>query len=366
MKMNCKKIYKFKLIIIFIICIIVGCTRKEPSLKDISIIFSKIPVVKNEIMNVFIPQINVQIHLNWENPKNSTITYNLHPLKTLSTWKNDDFKKMYLIGNLATNETIETLGQLPRFPFVHEGQYIAMLITNWGQLAELCMCDKVTLLGWTPLLSKFNRANIFLNAAREASSKTAWKWYQRAFKVGTSEIILEEAMNKCIGIQEEQLVKMFESIYKDAAIARQKCKAFKEVYLYDIEPSQVVGLQKIKKGTTYNGKPVIFDKVEYSKSISTHVMPKGECFIEYDLDKKYSLFKCKIAVTHTGDVKFKFDVDGKKLYESDFITSNAPPEKVEIDVENGKKLKITVDKGKYNYGDQALWCNPRLIRRGFK
>jgi len=362
MKINCKKKYNFKFIIIFIICIIAGCTRKESLPKDISIILTKIPVVKNEIMNVFVPPNNDQHLFNWENPKNPTITYTLRSLETLSTWKNDGFKRIYLIGDLTTNEMIKTLSQLPRFPFVHEGQYIAMLITNWVQVAELCMCDKIKLLGWDFLLAKFNRANIYLKAARESSSETAWKWYQRAFEIGKSEIVLEEAMNKCSNIGENQLIKMFESIYNDVAIARQKCKAFNEVYLYDIEPSQIVGLQKIKKGTTYKGKPVIFDGIEYSKSISTHVMPEGDCFIEYDLDKKYSFFKCKIAVTHTGDIKFRFNIDGKILYESDFLKSNVPPIDVNIDITHGERLKIELDKGKNYYGDQAVWCDPKLLK----
>ena len=133
-------------------------------------------------------------------------------------------------------------------------------------------------------------------------------------------------------------------------------------YIFDLTPLYTIGVKKMRKGVTYDNKPVIIQGTNYPKSISIHPMPEEPCFVEYEIGGLFKSFSANLAITGNGKVSFLVYVDDKLLYKSPEITKIDKPIPLTLDVSGKNTLKLVIDKGKNYYGDQAVWCDPKVIK----
>ena len=136
----------------------------------------------------------------------------------------------------------------------------------------------------------------------------------------------------------------------------------KKIYLFDLTPLYTIGVKTMRKGVTYDNKPVIIQGTNYPKSISIHPMPKGQCFVEYEIGGLFKTFSTTLAITGKGKVSFLVYADDKLLYKSPEIIKTDKSILITLDVSDMNTLKLVIDKGKNYYGDQAVWCDPKLIK----
>jgi sRNA-binding regulator protein Hfq len=112
-----------------------------------------------------------------------------------------------------------------------------------------------------------------------------------------------------------------------------------------------------------NKEPISVRGKIYRKGVSAH----SKTELTYDLDSKYALFFCKLAIEdeakRKGNVTILIYGDDKELHKSEDITGKSEPVSVKIDVKGVKKLKLVVDFGKnFDTMDRAVFADAVLVK----
>jgi hypothetical protein len=142
-------------------------------------------------------------------------------------------------------------------------------------------------------------------------------------------------------------------------------------YLSDVTPVDVVQTPFFdnflypyqKDRSLENKEPISVRGRIYRRGVSAH----SKTELTYDIDGKYALFFCKLAIEDEakgkGNVTILIYGDDKELHKSEDVTGKSEPVSVKIDLKGVKKLKLVVDFGKnLDTMDRAVFADAVLVK----
>jgi hypothetical protein len=121
----------------------------------------------------------------------------------------------------------------------------------------------------------------------------------------------------------------------------------------------------LKRYKLYNGNDVIIDNKRYEKSLTTHTPVKGVGVVRCKLDGTYNRFRAGVCVVNKqkpGSVEFIVKTDNETVFNSGVLSTNESMVEIDVDISGVNELELIVNPGKDNYGDHAVWCDPRVIK----
>ncbi|GAA0741084.1 DUF4073 domain-containing protein [Clostridium oceanicum] len=141
-------------------------------------------------------------------------------------------------------------------------------------------------------------------------------------------------------------------------------------YLSDIDyKSAKCGWRNIRKDTNVSGGEIIlhsiYGKDTFQKGMTAHAPSE----IVYDVENKgYTNLESYIGLDNTSytssaTVIFKVYVDGTLKYDSGVMGSKDPSKYVDVDIKDGKEVKLVVDSNGSNSSDHSVWADAKFTKK---
>jgi hypothetical protein len=111
-----------------------------------------------------------------------------------------------------------------------------------------------------------------------------------------------------------------------------------------------------------DGRPLMLDGITYAKGLGVHANSQ----IAFHLNENYARFQAEVGIDDevgpNGTVVFQVRGDGQLLFESEVLTGNDPPRRLDVPVTGVTLLELRVTDGGDGPGfDHADWSDARLI-----
>ena len=105
----------------------------------------------------------------------------------------------------------------------------------------------------------------------------------------------------------------------------------------------------------------------YERGIGMH----SKATLTYVLDGQFTHLAAVIGIDDDarprGNAVFRVTADGKEVFTSGPVTGRDPPRPILVPIHKARTLQLIIDFGAdLDLGDQADWCNVRVIKQGYK
>lgn len=143
----------------------------------------------------------------------------------------------------------------------------------------------------------------------------------------------------------------------------------KVTFLSDLEPAKVefepFGSTRWhwRRDHSVTNRPLRIAGQAFTRGIGVH----SKTILTYTLDGRATRLAATIGIDDNarpqGNVIFRVIADGKEAFNSGPVTGSDSPRPILVPLQNAKSLQLIVDFGEdLDLGDQANWCNVRVIR----